>query len=148
MKRENAAASRAAAAEATAQLEALRRDLAALQRALRDRDEELAALRGVADEGARARAAREARLEAQLEEARRVLLILCWQFSRGSLPLTYGCPWFSNWMGGCGAQLCLLESLACACTHYDVQIQTTLLSRWTHQACNAAVLQLHHAHTL
>ncbi|KIY95508.1 hypothetical protein MNEG_12454 [Monoraphidium neglectum] len=72
-RREGAAAARAAAADATSALAAARGELEAARALLREREGELVVLRGAADEGLRARAAREAALQGQLEEARRQL---------------------------------------------------------------------------
>lgn len=81
--RENAAAARTAADAAVATVATQREEIEALRRALDERDAELAErgarlaqLQGKADEGVRARAAREAALQVQLEEARCVVLQL------------------------------------------------------------------------
>jgi hypothetical protein len=68
--RDTAAAARAAAEQSAADAAAARGEAERLQVLLAERDGELAVLRGQADEGVRARAAREARMEADLAEAR------------------------------------------------------------------------------
>jgi hypothetical protein len=70
--RPTAAAARAAAdgAAAAASSAALRAELESLRAALAAREAAVAAMQGEADEGARARAAREARMDFELHEAR------------------------------------------------------------------------------